>query len=170
MQKESQFTWHIASPFLRWLTVAAVMPGNSRSRPTFRFSSVLTRNFTVVFALHTVSQLTTGQTGENRLIKAHPPVCESLMRLATTEIYLPHNMTDPLNPLITCNIHFSISQRRQVRGVESIETSSIHLGYPITPVEFVVEIQAHLNRKRERYTSLCFIHCTQFYYRGQKSF
>lgn len=38
--------------------MAAVIPGNSRSRPTFLFSSVLTRNLDVVFALQTVSQLT----------------------------------------------------------------------------------------------------------------
>lgn len=44
--------------FLRSLTVAAVIPGNSLRRPTFRFSSVLTWNLAVVLALHTVSQLT----------------------------------------------------------------------------------------------------------------
>lgn len=38
--------------------MAEVIPGNSRSRPTFLFSSVLTWNLDVVFALQTVSQLT----------------------------------------------------------------------------------------------------------------
>lgn len=40
------------------LTVAAVIPGKSLSRPTFLFNSVETRNLAVVLALHTVSQLT----------------------------------------------------------------------------------------------------------------
>lgn len=44
--------------FTRPLTVAAVIPGKSLSRPTFLLSSVETWNFTVVFALHTVSQFT----------------------------------------------------------------------------------------------------------------
>ena len=49
------------SPLLPgWLTVAAVMPGNSLSRPTLQFSLVLTWNLVVVLALHTVSQLTVG--------------------------------------------------------------------------------------------------------------
>lgn len=44
---------------LSWdLTVAAVIPGKSLSRPTFLFSSVQTWNLAVVLALHTVSQLT----------------------------------------------------------------------------------------------------------------
>lgn len=40
------------------LTVAAVIPGKSLSRPTFLFNSVETWNLAVVLALHTVSQLT----------------------------------------------------------------------------------------------------------------
>ena len=49
------------------LTVAAVIPGKSRSRPTFLFSSVLTWNFAVVLALHTVSQLTEKEMMETQI-------------------------------------------------------------------------------------------------------
>lgn len=50
---------HSAHPADRRLTVSAVIPGNKRRRPTLRFICVLTLNFAVVFALHTVSQFTT---------------------------------------------------------------------------------------------------------------
>lgn len=47
-----------AHPVEHHLTVSAVIPGNKRRRPTLRFICVLTLNFAVVFALHTVSQFT----------------------------------------------------------------------------------------------------------------
>lgn len=48
----------------------------------------------------------------------------------------------------TCNIHFSYGQRSQVGRGECIKTPSVHLGHTIPSVEFVVEIQANLNRER----------------------
>lgn len=57
--------------------------------------------------------------------------------------------TDPLHQRLTCNVHFTNDQRRQVRRGERIETPSIHLGHTVPSVEFVVEIQAHLNRDKD---------------------
>lgn len=57
----SSWLWDIKTqpyPAEHGLTVSAVIPGNKRRRPTLRFICVLTLNFAVVFALHTVSQFT----------------------------------------------------------------------------------------------------------------
>lgn len=57
---------HSYVPWAEMLTVAAVIPGKSLSRPTFLFNSVETWNLAVVLALHTVSQLTENNRKQQR--------------------------------------------------------------------------------------------------------
>ena len=49
---------------------------------------------------------------------------------------------------ITRYIHVHLGQGGQVRGGEAIETPSVHFGDAVSPVQFVAEVQAYLDRKR----------------------
>lgn len=52
---------------------------------------------------------------------------------------------------LTCNVYFSCGQRSQVGRGECIETPSIHLGYTVPSVKFVVKIEAHLTTDKDKF-------------------
>ena len=59
-----------------------------------------------------------------------------------------HSFIHPsIYSFITCYIHVQVGQGGQVRGGEGIETSSVHFGDAVSPVQFVAEVQAYLDRK-----------------------
>ena len=49
---------------------------------------------------------------------------------------------------ITCYIHVHLGQGGKVRGGKGIETPSVHFGDAVSPVQFVAEVHAYLDRKR----------------------
>lgn len=65
--------------------------------------------------------------------------------------------SDRLHYWLTCNIHFSSGQRSQVRRGECVKTPSIHLGHTVPSVEFVVEIQTHLNGHKDLFNAVALL-------------